>query len=441
MAAVHLTASGRHLVCMLFDVIVIVCVNVIGLQPESKCKQSSMMMVRPTPNDSKITMHIVVFKGSDLRMRIKAAASASAKCEQDSRSRRSFLAFALAFFSFLFSYPLPSSSSSSLLFSELLDGSGLNDSICGRGSCCITSVICHTSRICFCFHRVERSGVEGTTVLYMKLVLSRHMMNYEAGLGGRRQTVLVGWGFGILTRGEGELTCALICRGEALSVVLKSSQPLLLSHSWTPRASPNRAEVRRATVHHQLQGEKKLNMVTQTRVLLHTWVLLNFLVHLSQPVCVDLQSETEAVLGKPMILTCISCMKREEVKAKTRMLKYENGIPEQQDGPFKDRLTWNGSQDLQDVSIQILNVTYDDSGVYECHVLRELEFSFFTHPVSIMKNITLKVIEKASDDPTALYSEIMMYVLLVFLTFWLLVEMVYCYRKISKSDEQAQDTA
>lgn len=46
----------------------------------------------------------------------------------------------------------------------------------------------------------------------------------------------------------------------------------------------------------------------------------------------------------------------------------------------------------------------------------------------------------ASDDITAIYSEIMMYVLLVFLTFWLLVEMVYCYRKISKSDEQTQDT-
>lgn len=46
-----------------------------------------------------------------------------------------------------------------------------------------------------------------------------------------------------------------------------------------------------------------------------------------------------------------------------------------------------------------------------------------------------------SKDTAALYSEIMMYVLLVFLTFWLLVEMVYCYRKISKSDEQAQDTA
>lgn len=47
----------------------------------------------------------------------------------------------------------------------------------------------------------------------------------------------------------------------------------------------------------------------------------------------------------------------------------------------------------------------------------------------------------ATKDLTAIYSEIMMYVLLVFLTFWLLVEMVYCYRKISKSDELAQDTA
>lgn len=47
----------------------------------------------------------------------------------------------------------------------------------------------------------------------------------------------------------------------------------------------------------------------------------------------------------------------------------------------------------------------------------------------------------ASEDPTALYSEITMYILLVFLTLWLLVEMIYCYRKISKSDEQAQDSA
>ncbi|XP_076591009.1 sodium channel regulatory subunit beta-3 isoform X1 [Chaetodon auriga] len=201
-------------------------------------------------------------------------------------------------------------------------------------------------------------------------------------------------------------------------------------------------------------------MVTQTRVHLQTLVLLFFAVHLSHPVCVDVPSATDAVLGKSMKLTCIACMRREEIKAKTRVdwyympskeknippnkthiYMYEDDSPVELDGPFKGRLTWNGSQDLQDVSIQIINVTYDDSGVYECHVLRKFEFDFFTPSVSIAKDIKLRVIEKATQDATAIYSEIMMYVLLVFLTFWLLVEMVYCYRKISKSDEQTQDTA
>ncbi|XP_061637103.1 sodium channel subunit beta-3 isoform X4 [Phyllopteryx taeniolatus] len=181
--------------------------------------------------------------------------------------------------------------------------------------------------------------------------------------------------------------------------------------------------------------------------------------HLSQPVCVDVPSGTEAVLGKMMKLTCISCMKREEVKAKTYVdwyymtkveqgitpdktliYKYEGDLPMEMDGPFKGRLVWNGSQDLQDLSISIVNVTYNDSGVYECRVLREFEFDSFTPSAYILKNITLKVIEEVSPDTTALYSKIMMYLLLVFLTFWLLVEMVYCYRKISKSDELVQDT-
>ncbi|XP_060902580.1 sodium channel subunit beta-3 isoform X1 [Labrus mixtus] len=201
-------------------------------------------------------------------------------------------------------------------------------------------------------------------------------------------------------------------------------------------------------------------MVTQTRVHLQTLVILIFHVHLSQPVCVDVPSATEAVLGKSMKLTCISCLKREEIKAKTRVdwyympnkendmpidrthiYKYDDEVPQEVDGPFKGRLRWDGSQDLQDVSIQIKNVTLNDSGVYECHVYREFEFDFYTPSVFLIKDIKLKVKERATQDPTALYSEIMMYVLLVFLTLWLLVEMVYCYRKISRSDEQVQDTA
>lgn len=40
-------------------------------------------------------------------------------------------------------------------------------------------------------------------------------------------------------------------------------------------------------------------------------------VHLGHPVCVDVPSETEAVLGREMKLTCIACLIREEIKAIT----------------------------------------------------------------------------------------------------------------------------
>lgn len=240
-------------------------------------------------------------------------------------------------------------------------------------------------------------------------------------------------------------------------MVLKSSPRLLFHHFTGLEGNYNTPEVPQ-TVNQQLHIE--LNMVTQYKVLLHTLVLFTFTVRPSRPVCVDVPSDTEAVLGKPMKLTCISCMKREEVTAKTRVDWYympkseennrlekthiyvfEDSIPKPLDGPFRGRLMWNGSQDLQDVSIQVLNVTYNDSGIYECHILREFKFGFFEPSFFVIKNITLTVKEKATQDTAAIYSEIMMYVLLVFLTFWLLVEMVYCYRKISKSDEQTQDTA
>lgn len=163
--------------------------------------------------------------------------------------------------------------------------------------------------------------------------------------------------------------------------------------------------------------------------------------------CVDVPSATEAVLGEPMKLTCIACLMREEIKARTRVDWYympekEQDVPPnkthvgpsgaaarlppvcslslcvshtpvsasqiyrfedhsltEMDGPFKGRLFWNGSQDLQDLSIRILNVTYNDSGVYECHVFRRFEFNFFTPSVLITKDIKLRVKEKGATAP------------------------------------------
>ncbi|KAK2881101.1 hypothetical protein QQF64_008559 [Cirrhinus molitorella] len=200
-------------------------------------------------------------------------------------------------------------------------------------------------------------------------------------------------------------------------------------------------------------------MATHMRLVLHLLLLFIFAVQEVRLVCVDVASDTEATVGGVMKLTCIYCMKREEISAETKVEWFYTGSasdyqkkliyeydrdphdPKDAEAYWKGRLTWNGSKDLQDISISIVNVTANDTGIYECEVSRFFVFDSFKHSSTKKITIELKVKMEETRDTTALYSEIMMYVLLVFLTFWLLVEMIYCYRKISKSEELVQDTA
>ena len=57
------------------------------------------------------------------------------------------------------------------------------------------------------------------------------------------------------------------------------------------------------------------------------------------------------------------------------------------------------------------------------------------------QSLSLPLPLAAGEDFTSVVSEIMMYILLVFLTLWLLIEMIYCYRKVSKAEEAAQENA
>ncbi|GAB1294084.1 Sodium channel subunit beta-3 [Apodemus speciosus] len=152
-----------------------------------------------------------------------------------------------------------------------------------------------------------------------------------------------------------------------------------------------------------------------------------------------------------------------------QIYEYRNGHQEVE-SPFQGRLQWNGSKDLQDVSITVLNVTLNDSGLYTCNVSRELEFEAHRPFVKTTRLIPLRVTEEealasrdagdtvsgkvsitepawhqnspqAGEDFTSVVSEIMMYILLVFLTLWLFIEMIYCYRKVSKAEEAAQENA
>ncbi|XP_066495783.1 sodium channel regulatory subunit beta-3 [Tiliqua scincoides] len=171
-------------------------------------------------------------------------------------------------------------------------------------------------------------------------------------------------------------------------------------------------------------------------------------------VCVKVPSETEAVQGSHMKLLCISCMKREEVSATTLVewyYKADGGkdVPiyeyrnEQREleSRFSGRLQWNGSKDMQDVSISVLNITLNDSGIYTCNVTREFDYEIHRPVFTSTTLIRLTVVEAAGEDLTSVISEIMMYILLVFLTLWLLIEMIYCYRKVAKAEEAAQENA
>uniref|UniRef100_A0A8V1A7Q9 Sodium channel regulatory subunit beta-3 n=1 Tax=Gallus gallus TaxID=9031 RepID=A0A8V1A7Q9_CHICK len=201
-------------------------------------------------------------------------------------------------------------------------------------------------------------------------------------------------------------------------------------------------------------GKEDRNTAAKLIQLIHQRKLAPHHEAVSSPVCVEVPSETEAVQGTDMKLLCISCMKREEVTASTVVewfYRPEGGKDEpiyehrkmnhEFPSRFSGRIQWNGSKDMQDVSITVLNVTLNDSGIYTCNITREFEFEIHRPLFTSSRLIHLTVVEEAGEDFTSVISEIMMYILLVFLTLWLLIEMVYCYRKVSKAEEAAQENA
>ncbi|XP_053547257.1 sodium channel subunit beta-1 [Bombina bombina] len=171
--------------------------------------------------------------------------------------------------------------------------------------------------------------------------------------------------------------------------------------------------------------------------------------------CVEVDSETEAVASKTFKIQCISCKKRGETKAATFVEWFFKEDGQEKFDPiyiyqdmsglviderFMDKLVWNGSKhtvDLQDMSIFITNVTYSHRGEYMCRVNRTLMFESHLYNTNVTKYIQVTVVDKANRDIASIVSEIMMYVLIVVLTIWLIVEMIYCYRKIAAAGEEA----
>ncbi|XP_047460445.1 sodium channel, voltage-gated, type I, beta b [Mugil cephalus] len=173
--------------------------------------------------------------------------------------------------------------------------------------------------------------------------------------------------------------------------------------------------------------------------------------------CAEVDSDTEAVAGKGFKLGCISCKMRSEVEGSAtvewhfrpqgeadffHIYSYDESGPTIQSEHFMDRLDWNGSKrsnDIQDASIYLLNVTFNDSGTYACLLNRVLSYTLnnYEHTTIIRKLVQLSVVAKATRGTASIVSEVMMYVSIIGLQVWLLIEMIYCYRKISAAGEEA----
>lgn len=145
--------------------------------------------------------------------------------------------------------------------------------------------------------------------------------------------------------------------------------------------------------------------------------------------------------------------------------------PNVESSMFMDRLDWNGTKrgsDIQDASIYLLNVTFNDSGTYQCFFYRTLYYENYENISHISKVVRLTVVAKgmktyrnvkrcprgtmstvshtgvfsacvcaATRGTASIVSEVMMYVSIIGLQLWLLIEMIYCYRKIAAAGEEA----
>ncbi|KAI3358125.1 hypothetical protein L3Q82_003129 [Scortum barcoo] len=171
--------------------------------------------------------------------------------------------------------------------------------------------------------------------------------------------------------------------------------------------------------------------------------------------CAEVDSDTEAVAGQGFKLGCISCKRRSEVEGSATVEWYfrakgdadfihiytynENGPTIESDN-FMDRVDWNGSKrsnDIQDASIYLLNVTFNDSGTYRCFFNRILFYDNYEYNTVVSKVVHLTVVAKATRGTASIVSEVMMYVSIIGLQVWLLIEMIYCYRKIAAAGEEA----
>ncbi|KAG5264484.1 hypothetical protein AALO_G00254260 [Alosa alosa] len=143
--------------------------------------------------------------------------------------------------------------------------------------------------------------------------------------------------------------------------------------------------------------------------------------------CAEVDSDTEAVAGQGFKLGCISCKLRGEVVATATVdwffmskgeqmfipiYSYDGQSSMIKDDRFEDRLEWVGSRytlDLQDASIYITNVTFNDTGVFRCLFNRILSYEHYEYATEATKDVKLSVVAKATRSTASIVSEVMIW--------------------------------
>lgn len=155
-------------------------------------------------------------------------------------------------------------------------------------------------------------------------------------------------------------------------------------------------------------------MMKMKRRLLLLCVFCSLCVSLCSGACAEVDSDTEAVAGQPFKLGCISCKMRGEVEASAtvdwlfrargeadfvHIYSYDGEASSIIDERFQDRMEWHGSKktfDLQDASVDLLNVTFNDSGVYRCIFNRVLTYEHYEFSTTASKEVHLTVVAKGT---------------------------------------------
>ena len=78
---------------------------------------------------------------------------------------------------------------------------------------------------------------------------------------------------------------------------------------------------------------------------------------------------------------------------------YNEDGPTIVDDHFMDRVDWNGSKrsnDIQDGSIYVLNVTLNDTGTYQCFFHRILFYANYEYNTVVSKVVHLNVVRKGT---------------------------------------------